>query len=73
MIRVCENWQGLGPISAFGADLAYVGSGYEKVRGGVYCGGIHCDGGGFNYRHYFGLCKVALINVDQRLWGTLEV
>ncbi len=49
-------------VETFLACDLYIGSKYEKVRGGVYCGGIRFVGVGFKYRHYFGLCEIAIVN-----------
>jgi hypothetical protein len=49
------------PLRPFWSAV-YVGSGYEKVRGGVYCGSVRYVGVGLKYRHYFGLCEIAIFN-----------
>ena len=43
-------------------SAVYVVSVYEKVRGGVYCGSVRYVGVGLKYRHYFGLCEIAIFN-----------
>ena len=49
------------PLRPF-CGAVYVGSGYEKVRGGVYCGSVRYVGVGLKYRHYFGLCEITMFN-----------
>lgn len=56
-----QSARSVTPLRPF-CGAVYVGSGYEKVRGGVYCGSVRYVGVGLKYRHYFGLCEIATFN-----------